>query len=147
MDHPGVDVAEVEKSRNFRDFDKSFTCKVLGVELEEYYENSSSYRSLHNISKPIMFVNTVDDPILKLKNIPFEEPFTSKKHKFAEWNVGLTCDYRTQLRENMILCISEKGGHHSFLEGVWPVNYSWLDRCLGEYLEAVHSLYESNEIK
>jgi predicted alpha/beta-fold hydrolase len=79
--------------------------------------------------------------------VTIKEPFESKKHMMPELNLGLRSMYRTKLRENMILCISEKGGHHSFLEGVWPVYYSWLDKCLGEYLEAVHCLYESNEIK
>jgi predicted alpha/beta-fold hydrolase len=59
----------------------------------------------------------------------------------------MRCEYKTKLQENMILCICEKGGHHSFLEGIWPVEYSWLDRCVGEYIGAVHELYEQNKIK
>jgi predicted alpha/beta-fold hydrolase len=65
-------VNEVEQSKTLREFDISFTCKLLGIDVDEYYESSSCYKSLETITKPIMFVSSVDDPILKSKNIPFE---------------------------------------------------------------------------
>jgi predicted alpha/beta-fold hydrolase len=69
------------------------------------------------------------------------------KHEFPEFDIGERNLYRNKLKENMLLCVCEKGGHHSFLEGAWPVYYSWLDKIMGEYLDAVHTLYESKEIK
>ena len=66
---------------------------------------------------------------------------------FPEFEVGERNMFRNKLKENMLLCVCERGGHHSFLEGVWPVYYSWLDKCMGEYLEALLCLYEGCEIK
>ena len=52
-------------------------------------------------------------------------------------NKGETNEHRIKLKENMILCLTEKGGHHSYLEGMWPVKYNYLDKLMADYLEAL----------
>ena len=67
----------MKKTKNLREFDNEFTCKILGITLDEYYETHSSYKELDKIEKPVMFVNSIDDPILKAKNLPFSVNYLS----------------------------------------------------------------------
>ncbi len=66
-----IDLEKVKKVQSLRDFDEEFTCKILGNSIEDYYEEQASYKLLGNIERPILFINSLDDPLLPAKNLPF----------------------------------------------------------------------------
>jgi len=60
-------------------------------------------------------------------------------NKLKRNNLQLDERIRISDHDNMFLCITDFGSHHSYLEGIWPINYSWLDRAAGEFLNSIRT--------
>ncbi len=57
--------------RTFREFDDAYTAPIHGFrDVEDYWEQCSSARSLHKIKIPTLLVNTQDDPFLGPASYP-----------------------------------------------------------------------------
>lgn len=126
-----VDFQKVHQAKSLKEFDEHFTIKLLGYEnVDAYYATAQSSHLLPNITIPTLFLNALNDPIVTAKYLPFEELFEAKR--VVEDPIKRA--FRCRLKDNMILCTTDFGGHHSYLEGLWPINYGYMDRLLGEYL-------------
>lgn len=69
-----LDLAPLKKIKTLTDFDDSFTSKINGFkDAEDYYLKASSKQFIHNISKPTLLINALDDPFLSESCFPISE--------------------------------------------------------------------------
>ena len=86
-----IDIIKVYDSRDSFTFDATYTCKLLGFKNpEHYYRKSSCVQHLHNITKPTLALQALDDPVVTPDCIPYEE-FKSNPY--------------------LILAVTKRGGH------------------------------------
>lgn len=69
------------KLRRLKDFDDNFTSKLFGFNCaNEYYRHASPVQRLLKVRVPLVIVNSLDDPIIGYRTLPFDEvrlnPFT-----------------------------------------------------------------------
>ncbi|KAK5608065.1 Monoacylglycerol lipase ABHD2-B [Crenichthys baileyi] len=88
--------------------------------LREYYEKESCVHYIHNVSVPLLLVNSSDDPLIhrSLLAIP---------GRLAEE------------MPNVMFALTEHGGHMGFFEGavVFPQPLTWMDKVILEYTNAI----------
>jgi predicted alpha/beta-fold hydrolase len=88
---------------------------------------------------PTLAIHALDDPILLARNLPFAELVDEglvsleKHHLMVE-------RFKVKEHNHLMVCITNKGAHHSYLEGFWPRNESWLDRAGAEFLLTLREL-------
>lgn len=63
-------------------FDENFTSKLFGFNCaDEYYRHASPIQRLLKVRVPLVIVNSIDDPIIGYRTLPFSEvrlnPFTA----------------------------------------------------------------------
>lgn len=69
---------EIAKAATLIELDTAYTCKIYNFSSPtEMYKWSSSINYLHNIDKPIIFINSLDDPLVP-------EDLLNPIRKFAE---------------------------------------------------------------
>lgn len=69
-----LDLAPLKKIKTLTDFDDFFTSKINGFkDAEDYYLKASSKQFIHNISKPTLLINALDDPFLSESCFPISE--------------------------------------------------------------------------
>ena len=94
------------------EIDKHVTSKVFGFEsTEEYYKKESCESQLCDIRKPMLFINSYDDPIIPCASIPVE---------------------KIKKNPNLILCMTKSGGHLGFLGHNWYT--SFVDNAVADFL-------------
>lgn len=114
-----VDKAEIERLKNFWEFDDKVTAKIHGFQnVNEYYSKSSSRQFLQKITTPTLIIHAKDDPFMSPSCIPNKD----------------------ELSSSILFDLTEKGGHIGFISGSIPfVPKYWLeDRILSffnEFLE------------
>jgi predicted alpha/beta-fold hydrolase len=103
-------------ARTFAEFDDAVTAPLHGFDgMQEYYDKCSSIGFLHQIERPTLIINALDDPFMLPEVIPDEH-----------------C-----LSEHVTLEVSQKGGHVGFVNGGMPWNPSYyLPRRIISFLEA-----------
>ena len=108
-------LTDLSKWNNFHLFDNFVTAPLHGFgSSAEYYRLCSSRQFLKDICIPVLVVHAKDDPFLSTDAIPD------------------TAD----LPENVMLELSEKGGHVGFIGGPLPWRpYYWLESRIPEYLK------------
>eukprot|EP01130_Rhizamoeba_saxonica_P016536 TRINITY_DN7663_c1_g1_i2.p1 TRINITY_DN7663_c1_g1~~TRINITY_DN7663_c1_g1_i2.p1 ORF type:complete len:375 (-),score=54.38 TRINITY_DN7663_c1_g1_i2:157-1281(-) len=105
---------KILNSNSLVQFDESYTRRIFGfTSVEHYYDQGSCIHYLSEIERPVLLVNARDDPIVCEDSIPIDAALEN---------------------ENIILCISSRGGHVGFLEGWFPFSGCWIDRVVGEYV-------------
>lgn len=86
-------------ARTFAEFDDAVTAPLHGFAgMADYYDRCSSRRFLRDIKVATLIVNAVDDPFMTPDIIPGED----------------------ELSENVLLEVSDTGGHVGFVEGGTP---------------------------
>jgi abhydrolase domain-containing protein 2 len=56
---------EIAAAATLPELDESYTCKIHNFEsTSQMYKWSSCINYLHNIEKPIIFINSLDDPLV-----------------------------------------------------------------------------------
>jgi len=88
---------------------------------EAYYKDTNVFPKLKNINRPVLFISSLDDPIISKDLLPIKECESS--------------DY-------ICLLSTTHGGHVAFLEG-WSCGYwsdSWLSRITAEVVEQFRQL-------
>jgi predicted alpha/beta-fold hydrolase len=86
-------------ARTFAEFDDAVTAPLHGFDgMTDYYDRCSSVRFLRGIRVPTLIVNAADDPFMTPDIIPGED----------------------QLSDNVLLEVSDSGGHVGFVEGGTP---------------------------
>ncbi|XP_046334830.2 monoacylglycerol lipase ABHD2-like [Haliotis rufescens] len=119
-----TDVDQVFNSASLFDLAKTFSCRRAGFEdPDEYYTWGSSATYLDNITIPMLFLNTLDDPVVS-------PSVHGIARKFAETH------------DNCLFVVTRHGGHLGFYEGGFfvPSHVTWLERAALEYAGAVVTL-------
>jgi predicted alpha/beta-fold hydrolase len=113
-----VDLDVVLNQKTVEDFDRHFTCKLLGFESpKEYYQAHSCANYVTSTSVPLFLLNAIDDPLVMADNIPFDAPNEN---------------------ENIILVTTQHGGHLGWCEGfLFPSLVHWHDRVALDVINAM----------
>ncbi len=111
-----IDLENLDKIKNFWDFDNEVTAKIHGFkDAKDYYEKSSSFHYLSRIKKKTLIVHACNDPFLYLDAIP----------------------HQNQLPVNVQLELQQSGGHMGFIAGNLPWNPKyWLEERIPSYIQA-----------
>lgn len=110
-----INLSKVKKSRNFWEFDDYVTAPLHGfLNVQDYYQQSSSRQFIHKIKIPTLIIHALDDPFISPSAIPSA----------------------TELPPNVTLELSKTGGHVGFISGkkFGKAEY-WLDKRIIEYFE------------
>lgn len=89
---------------------KQYACNNM----EDYWDRTNPLRDIDEISVPLMFINSLDDPFYPKLKIPYE-----------------LCRYYP----HFLMVVTKKGGHGGFIEN--PLDLSWADKLAIDYLDAV----------
>ncbi len=110
-----IDLEYAMKSNTLLEFEERLYCRMYNYEsMAQYWANNNPIRAVHNISIPVMCINSLDDPICVKANIPFE--------MFEEL-------------PNFMLVATKYGGHCGFLEA--PDLEPWAEKLSVEYITSV----------
>lgn len=110
-----VDLAAVNRARNFVEFDDAATAPVHGfMSADDYYTKSSSLHFLPRIKTPTLILNAEDDPFLPREALERARAAASEAVEFRT----TTC-----------------GGHTGFIAGAWPWRCEyWGEEMIVEWL-------------
>ncbi|XP_007573520.1 monoacylglycerol lipase ABHD2 [Poecilia formosa] len=88
--------------------------------LREYYEKESCVHYVHNVSVPLLLVNSSDDPLV---------------HRSL---LAIPCMLADKM-PNVMFALTEHGGHMGFFEGavLFPHPLTWMDKVIVEYTDAI----------
>ncbi|KAL3682018.1 hypothetical protein R1sor_000040 [Riccia sorocarpa] len=118
------DVQKAANSKTVRDFDDGITRVSFGFKtVDEYYDLSSSSRSIKDVRIPLLCIQAEDDPIAPSAGIPRADIAANK---------------------NCALVVTPAGGHLGWIAGgTAPLGAPWTDPLAMEYLELLDSLLSS----
>ena len=112
--------------RSMRKYDDEVSRKLHGFDtLDSFYRHQSCLHRIDQIRVPMVFMNSLDDPLVHRSVIPVE---TLQKNPFTA------------------LVTTNSGGHLGHAEGLWPFrrSYTWMDRF---GLQAVAAVIFSSQQK
>jgi len=105
------------QSKSLWEFDEKVTIKINNfASLHEYYERASCLHKLKEVTIPVLFLNSMDDPIV---------PGTVVPYQMANEN------------PNLLFALTERGGHTAFLKNIKWWTRAWSDDVIEEFLSAV----------
>jgi len=121
LEGKSVDVRRIFNVTTLHELDEEYSRKVFGFDsLQDYYTWSSSARYMNNIDIPIVFLNSLDDPVVppELQDIPLDYVMKSP---------------------NALHVITQFGGHLGFYEGSYwaPRSLTFMDRFLLQFCNAL----------
>jgi abhydrolase domain-containing protein 2 len=122
---------EIISAATLPELDEAYTRKVHEFgSLSELYSWSSSINYVNNINKPMIFINSKDDPIVPE---PLLEPIKTL----------------TMEKNNMLYLELAHGGHLGFYEGglIYPNPVTWLDRTLVALIGSLALNYNDSIMK
>lgn len=123
LDYEGApyNISEVLESKNLRQFDDRFTCRMWGYNnVEEYHGDASNKDRLHLIRKPTLCINAADDIFCPYPALPLEQ---------------------IELNPWCAMLVTARGGHIGFMEGLLPyVPTFYLERVIIQYLGSLMSV-------
>jgi predicted alpha/beta-fold hydrolase len=95
-----LDVKEIRKARNWRQYDDAITAPLHGFrDAEDYWARSSSKSFLERIRRPVLLINALDDPFIPANSLP--EDAVAK----SQW---------------LQASFTANGGHAGFVTGAFP---------------------------
>lgn len=110
-----IDVPKALKAWTYKQFDEAVFCKMYGYsDLEEFWDRNNPLRDVDDISVPLLFISSEDDPLHSNKNIPLD---------------------LFKYYPNFFMLMPKYGGHGGFLDDIAAL--SWADRVVIDYLEAI----------
>lgn len=110
-----VDIQKALKTWSLTEYDQQVFCKMYGyTTIEEFWDRNNPLRDVDDISIPLMFVSSLDDPVYKSNNIPYD---------------------LFKYYPNFLMVATERGGHCGFIESIRSL--SWADRLTLDYLESI----------
>lgn len=117
-DNEILNAVEYEKITNFHQFDSRYTAPLHGFEgADQFYEFSSAKPLLKNINRPTLIVQALNDPFL---SPPCFDLGDAKNNT------------------NLILEVTEKGGHVGFIQAGSTENY--VEKRAWEFVDQVSDL-------
>jgi predicted alpha/beta-fold hydrolase len=111
-----ISLPQLNKLKSLREFDDKITAPLHGFgSADDYYIQSSSRQYLSKIKVPTLLLQAKDDPLMTQDLLPQQHELSSE----------------------VILELTEKGGHVGFVTGnvPWRAQY-WLEQRIPEYLAA-----------
>lgn len=121
------DMRKIMASKNLRQFDERFTCRMWGYDsVEEYHTDASNKDRIHLIKKPTLCINAADDMFCPYPYLPLEQ---------------------IESNPNCAMLITARGGHIGFMEGLLPyVPTFYLERVITQYLGALKDVNDIEAI-
>jgi predicted alpha/beta-fold hydrolase len=115
-----IDWEHAIKSKNLWDYDHRVTLPVAKEfsSIEEYYKQASCVFSLDDVKVPVLFLHSMDDPIVPGKHIEYVFQSANKN-------------------PNLIFAVTERGGHTAFLKNFVWWKKAWSDDVIEEFLNAM----------
>ncbi|DBA01974.1 TPA: hypothetical protein N0F65_006707 [Lagenidium giganteum] len=111
-----IHMPSVLKASSIREFDEHVYMKMHGYDsLLTYWEDNNPMRAIHNIQRPVLCINALDDPVCTKDQIPYE---TFESNPMA------------------MLVTTGKGSHCAFYQG-HVVLKSWANEAAMAYLNRV----------
>jgi abhydrolase domain-containing protein 1/3 len=114
LNNPGkIDLHGIRTSKNIRDFDLAAVVPVMGYrDVEHYYTEASACRVSGRITTPTVALSSADDPVCSVEGCPTTQE---------------------ALGPGLVVVQTQKGGHVSFMEGVFPTSRGWMDAVAEEW--------------
>lgn len=111
-----VEYENIMKSKTLHDLDVCLSPKLYGYGTADlYYAGAGSGLHLSQIQVPTLIISSVDDPFVHESVLKHTNP-------------------------NIIMAVTNRGGHLGFSEGVWPwALRNWTSEVISEYLDALRS--------
>ncbi|CAG2239845.1 protein ABHD15-like [Mytilus edulis] len=110
-----IDVPKALKAWTYKQFDEAVFCQMYGYsDLEEFWDRNNPLRDVDDISVPLLFISSEDDPLHSNKHIPLD---------------------LFKYYPNFFMLMPKYGGHGGFLDDIAAL--SWADRVVIDYLEAI----------
>lgn len=121
------DFDKIYQSKNLREFDESFTCRMWGYESPlDYHDDATNRDRIHMIKKPTLCINAADDIFCPYPSLPLKQIANNPK---------------------CAMLITARGGHIGFMEGLLPyVPTFYLERVIIQYLGALKGVENMNEL-
>ncbi|KAJ2772375.1 hypothetical protein IWQ57_001796 [Coemansia nantahalensis] len=111
----GFNAKKIARSASIMEFTEEMTRKAFGYDSAKHLlDDSSCQPHLRNIRIPMLFLNSLDDPICIRPLIPFEE-FASNPY--------------------LVLALTDDGGHIGYVGGLWPK--SWIEHPVSQFFQAM----------
>ncbi|KAJ2617583.1 hypothetical protein H4S08_000224 [Coemansia sp. RSA 1365] len=113
------DVSRISKSSTIFEFTEEMTRKAFGYKsAKDLLDDSSCHRVLENIRIPMLFLNSLDDPICLQPFIPY--------------NMFMKNPY-------LVLGLTDHGGHIGYMGNTWPS--SWIEHPVSQFLQSMVAHY------
>jgi uncharacterized protein len=108
-------IDKLDKWTDFNSFDHNVTAAIHGFKSgDDYYTKSSSKQFIKNITIPTLILHSKDDPFMSAEAIPIKD----------------------ELSSNVILELTEHGGHVGFIYGESPFNTQyWIEKRMIEFFK------------
>lgn len=114
---------DVKKIKTIKEFDQLYTAPIHGfLSADDYYEKCSAKQFLKDIKIPTLIIHAKDDPFMTTEVIPNSE----------------------EISVDVVLEVSENGGHVGFINGALLKPEYWLEKRVGEYFSS-HSRLEKSQ--
>ena len=110
-----IDVSRALRTWSLQDYDKHVFCRMYGHDnIEEFWEKNNPLRDVDDISIPLLFIASLDDPVYTNCNIPYD---------------------LFKYYPNFFMVTLDSGGHCGFLENISSL--SWADKLMLDYMESI----------
>ncbi|KAJ1950557.1 hypothetical protein FBU59_000619 [Linderina macrospora] len=114
-----LDVDRIQFAPSLVEFTEALTRRVYGYpSARALFEDSNSGDVLHNIQIPVLFLNSLDDPICVERLIPYKA-FMANPY--------------------IVLGLTEHGGHIGYMGRIWPT--SWIELPVTQFFQCVLKHY------
>nr|XP_046250687.1 monoacylglycerol lipase ABHD2-like [Scatophagus argus] len=116
-----ADLGRLYAATSLMQIDDSIMRKFHGYcSLKEYYEKESCVHYIHNVTVPLLLVNSSDDPLIHQSLLAIPRTLTEKM-------------------PNVMFALTQHGGHLGFFEGavLFPQPLTWMDKVIVEYTDAI----------
>lgn len=116
-----ADLGRLYAATSLMQIDDSIMRKFHGYSsLKEYYEQESCVHYIHNVTVPLLLVNSADDPLVHQSLLAIPRTLAEKM-------------------PNVIFALTQHGGHLGFFEGavLFPQPLTWIDKFIVEYTDAI----------
>jgi len=109
----GLKREDIEKLKDFWEFDETYTAKINGFQsAQDYYTKSSAKQYLKAITIPTLIIHAKDDPFMTQEVIPKKE----------------------EISKAISLEILDHGGHVGFISGNLFQPIYWLDKKIISFI-------------
>uniref|UniRef100_A0A667ZUV5 Monoacylglycerol lipase ABHD2 n=1 Tax=Myripristis murdjan TaxID=586833 RepID=A0A667ZUV5_9TELE len=116
-----ADLSRLYAATSLMQIDDSIMRKFHGYNsLKEYYERESCVHYIHNVTVPLLLVNSSDDPLVHQSLLTIPRTLSEKK-------------------PNVMFAVTQHGGHLGFFEGavLFPQPLTWMDKVIVDYADAI----------